>query len=125
MKTSTGIPTKAEAARIERMLALGCICCREQFGIHQPAEVHHIVQGNKRLGHWYTLPLCPGHHRGVWPDFDALKTWVVDPPVSIASGRKAFVAAYGSEMYLWALVQHQLDLSIDYPTSKIVPRKTA
>lgn len=125
MKTSTGAPTKAEAERIKRMLALGCIVCMEQFGVVQPAECHHIVRGNRRLGHWYTLPLCCGHHRGYWPDLDAIKAYVVDPPVSIASGTKAFAAAYGSEMYLWALVQYQLDLPGDAPSSKIVPRRQA
>lgn len=126
MRTSTGTQTKAEKARIDRMLALGCICCMEQFGIQQPAECHHIVSGNKRLGHLYTLPLCPGHHRGYWPDFDALKVHgIIEPPVSIASGRKLFDEKYGSEEYLWALVQERLGLPVITPKTKIVARASA
>jgi hypothetical protein len=126
VKHSTGNQTKAEAARISRMLALGCIACRVQFGIKdQPAEVQHIVSGNRRMGHWYTIPLCPGHHRGVWPDFEALGTNLVEPPVSIASGVPLFEEAYGTQRELWEMVQDLLNLPKNWPESKIVPRVVA
>jgi hypothetical protein len=46
-----------------RIADLGCIACRKE-GNYRPAAVHHIVQGGRRLGHMFTLPLCdPGHHQ--------------------------------------------------------------
>lgn len=125
MNHSTGKPTVAEAARIYRMLEMGCIACRIQFGIKITAEVHHIVEGNRRLGHWFTLPLCPGHHRGVWPDFEVLGTDLVRPPVSLADGSKRFEAEYGTERELWERVQRELQLAVIWPVSKIVPRVVA
>jgi len=126
VKHSTGNRTKAEAARRERMIALGCVACRVQFGVvDQPAEEHHIVVGNRRLGHGYSLPLCAGHHRGVWPDFEALGTNLVEPPVSIASGVPLFEEAYGTQRELWEMTQDDLGLPKDWPESKIVPRVVA
>lgn len=114
MKTSTGTPTKAERERLNRLSDIGCICCLLSFGDKNPIyEVHHIVQ-TKRLGHWYTLPLCVRHHRiryqgGLW--------------TSIADGSKAFQKYHGTELDLWLKVQHMLNLSDELPASKIVPRR--
>lgn len=36
-------------------------CC-EACGSFPPVEAHHLVEG-KRLGHYYTLPLCVYCHR--------------------------------------------------------------
>lgn len=107
--------TEAEKARIKRLfLEIGCICCRLRFGHYNSLiEIHHIVRGNKRLGHWYTLPLCHAHHQtksiGVW--------------TSIANGRKAFSAVHGDELDVWLKVQHMLGLDDELPKSKRVPRR--
>ena len=58
--------TKAESTRITRMMRLGCIACAKLDIPHIAQENHHIVEGNRRLGDWYTLPLCRGHHQGDW-----------------------------------------------------------
>lgn len=102
-----------ERSRINRMLRLGCLVCRHH-GQFSQAEVHHLTDGGRRLGHWYTLPLCPGHHRGVWQDGKS--------GVSIADGRKAFEAANGSERVLWEEAQQFLALDTEWPISKIIPR---
>lgn len=47
-------------------------------------EAHHIVKG-KRLGHYFTLPLCHEHHEGRF---------------SIGNTKKSFIAKYGSEYEL-------------------------
>lgn len=99
-----------ERSRIDRMLKLGCVVCRH-FGKFNPAEVHHLTEGGRRLGHWYTIPLCPPHHRGT-----------VQGVVSVASGSRAFEAAYGSQLLLWEEVQQFLGLEVKWPVSKIMPR---
>lgn len=122
MKHSTGKPTKAEASRIDLMLRLGCCAC-ELVGMRllvRP-ECHHILEGGKRLGHWYTIPLCSGHHRGDW----SISQYAVLSDrhrVAIADGRKRFTAMYPTERSLWETVQDKLKLSKDWPVSKVMPR---
>lgn len=110
--------TAAEAHRINRMKGeIGCICCLLRTGVQNyNVEVHHIVQSSKRLGHWWTLPLCRAHHRirGVGGIF-----------TSIADGSKAFKRIHGTELDLWLKCQHMLELPDDLPTTKILPRRMA
>lgn len=126
-------PTAEEQRRIHAMMALGCVACA-CLGVPnlQFTECHHICEGNKRLGHLYTIPLCTGHHRGIWSR--SQYEWVpVDKQVCITllpksgqpSGRRLFVAVYGPERALWERVQDKLCLPRDWPTSKILPRRTA
>lgn len=109
--------TASEARRINRMKAeIGCVCCLLRTGVpNYHVEVHHIVRGNKRLGHWYTLPLCRSHHRirGVGGIF-----------TSIADGSKAFRQIHGTELDLWLKVQHMLELNDELPATKVLPRRT-
>jgi Recombination enhancement, RecA-dependent nuclease len=108
--------TAYEARRINRMKAeIGCICCLLRTGVQNyHVEVHHIVRGNKRLGHWYTLPLCRSHHRirGVGGIF-----------TSVADGSKAFNKIHGTQLDLWVKVQHMLELSDELPATKVLPRR--
>lgn len=124
LKHSTDRPTKPEQARIDRMMKLGCVCCVEAgYRGSERVECHHIVS-TKRLGHWYTLPLCTGHHRGEW----SRRQLELLPParrVAISDGRKAFIAAFDTELNLWVIVQGALRLSAELPASKILPRRVA
>ena len=107
MKHSTGKPTKSEAKRIDAMMILGCVHCA-WWGKPVPAEeCHHILRGNKRLGHLYTIPLCYMCH----VDINRL-----------TNPRNYSVP---SERELWERVQNRLHLSTDWPESKILPRKSA
>lgn len=117
---------KAEKARIERMLQLGCCACAK-IGIpnYHTLEVHHMLSGGERMGHWFTLPLCKGHHqRGC---FTAVQKLTLKPKqlVSIGDGRPLFNKVYGTERKLWTGVQFVLGLDDTWPTSKIVPRRAA
>lgn len=117
--------TKAERERIDMLLALLCPCCViAAYPFREHNECHHIVEGNKRLGHWYTLNLCKGHHRG---EFTArqLVTMPVKFRVSISSGKKAFARVFGRERDLWERQQRKLDLPCNWPVSKILPRRVA
>jgi hypothetical protein len=59
VKHSTGTPTKADIRRFALLYDLGCIVCGGK-----PCELHHFTRNNKRLGHDWTIPLCPKHHTG-------------------------------------------------------------
>lgn len=108
--------TAYESRRINRMKAeIGCILCLLRTGVpNYHVEVHHIVRGNKRLGHWYTLPLCRSHHRirgngGIF--------------TSIADGSKAFNKIHGTQLDLWVKVQHMLELPDELPPTKVLQRR--
>jgi hypothetical protein len=116
MKSKARPANKAEKARYVRLKdEIGCVCCLLAFNRQAKCEeIHHIVKGNKRMGHWYTLPLCRDHHQG---------RAVAGLWTSIAQGSKAFAAVHGTEIDLWFKVQHMLNLSDELPKSKIVPRR--
>jgi hypothetical protein len=95
-------PTKAEAKRIEVMMRLGCVHCA-YFGKPVPAEeCHHIVEGMKRLGHWYTLPLCRKCHARI---------------------NQLTKSKEPSERELWERVQDRLHLPKVWVSTKILPRR--
>lgn len=112
--------TKAESNRITRMMGLGCIACAKLDIPHIAQENHHILDGHRRLGDWYTLPLCRGHHQGDWSKEQ--REVLGDRCVAISDGRKLFYAIYGSEYELFVRVQLRLKLQILWPVSKIIPR---
>jgi hypothetical protein len=93
-------PTKAQVARFEALKALGCICCKK-LGIQRDPEIHHIVEGMRRLGHDFTLPLCVMHHRMTGGLFGP----------SIADGSKLFNARWGTQRELLAEVNELLKCS--------------
>jgi PHP family Zn ribbon phosphoesterase len=88
--------TKVEREWMTRIADLGCVACR-QDGIESPASVHHIVQGNRRLGHLHTIPLCPLHHQG-----DGRQV------PSVHFTKRTFVQRYGTELELLAGLQVEL-----------------
>lgn len=119
MMSRKSIPwTKAENDRAARMKAeIGCICCWLAFGRRSDCqEIDHLISGNKRIGHWWTIPLCRKHHQG--KQLGGLWT-------SVADGSKAFTAIHGSRIDLWLKVQHALGLSDELPKSKVFPRRAA
>ena len=118
-------PTKYESERIDRMMELPCPCCvLAKYFFRDHIECHHIVEGAKRLGHWFTLPLCRGHHRGEW---SVRQRETMEPKflIAISDGRKLFVAAFAPERQLWEGVQKTLGLPAVWRASKILPRRVA
>lgn len=117
MKNNAPRATKREKARIALILALTCVYCTLSGDFRKrDLENHHIVRGNKRLGHWYTLQVCAGHHRGDYTDQPIR--------VGIHSGRHALKEAYGyDELELWQRQQVALRLPDDLPTTKVLPRR--
>lgn len=113
---------KLEQLRCDRMMHLGCVCCAWLGIVYVAHECHHIIEGNRRLGHWFTLPLCSGHHRGDWT---LEQKQLIAPAmlVGIYSGTKAFEAVYPTQRELWETTQERLHLS--WPVSKVLPRRVA
>lgn len=89
-------PNKLEREWMNRIADLGCVACK-QDGIESPASVHHIIQGNRRLGHLYSIGLCYPHHQG-----DGRQV------PSVHFTKRTFVQRYGSELELLAGLQVQL-----------------
>lgn len=120
--------TKFEQERIDRMLALRwCVGCSlvgyDIFREH--IEAHHILSGNKRMGHLFTIPLCVGMHQGRW-SARQLVMIPVEQRVAIPDGSKLFTPVYGSQRSLWERTQRKLELPTSgWPVSKILPRRVA
>lgn len=100
MKHSTGKPTKAEAARMAKLKRMVCIACHTgttRLINISGSEVHHLLSGNRRRGHLFTIPLCAWHHRGhigpLWSKKYARE--MLGP--SLADGSKPFHAMFGSD----------------------------
>ena len=111
MRHSTKAPTKAEQARFDAMKEQGiCIACLlrgTQPEYAQHIEIHHLLSGNRRIGHMATVSLCQWHHRGIppfgWGDAEALD--YLGP--SLAKGSKPFRAAFGADAELLT-IQNEL-----------------
>jgi Recombination enhancement, RecA-dependent nuclease len=125
MTTSLNKPTRYEQERIDAMRRLGCVACAH-LGLTNInyLELHHLLSGGVRMGHWYSIFLCRGHHQGDWSS-DQVELIPIHQRVAISDGRKAFIEAYPSERMLWERVQERLKLSKAWPVSKIVPRQVA
>jgi len=91
--------TKDDKRRFQLLPQIGCICCKS-YGIHNEwVQIHHIVEGNKRLGHQYTLPLCYWHHEGVPPEGLTREQAEARVGPSLKS-KKKFNSVFGGEMEL-------------------------
>lgn len=113
MKHSTRKPTKAEAERMARLSAMPCVVCRLRLRPliqPSPTEVHHLLSGNKRRGHLFTIPLCGWHHRGIGsqPVTGGDMTCDLHGP-SLALRSKKFHETYGSDNELLALTNELLE----------------
>lgn len=110
-KTKTA--TKADRRRFIDLQMVGCIACRLEGladdASPESADIHHITMGGRRLGHDYTIPLCPWHHRGVGVTGlpDSVLEAVKGP--SLARSKRAFVARYGTELCLLEHVNRHLE----------------
>ena len=111
MKHSTGNRNKAEQARFDAMKELGlCVACYQR-GIKgkQYIQIHHLLSGNKRIGHMATVSLCLWHHLGQYQsghghDNDSMTK---DIGASLAHGSKPFRAEFGTDKEL-LLIQNIL-----------------
>ena len=71
-------------------------CCVSLFVFEQPdtpADIHHLVEGGKRLGHQFVIPLAPIFHRQGTEQYPSIHS------VCGKGGKKAFIDAYGYDEY--------------------------
>src|SRR6266849_5797626 len=96
-----GMPraTAPERAHMARVKALPCCICVDDQ--RSPTEVHHLVSGNKRMGHFFVIPLCGECHRQIHQ-------------ISLRC-----------QQLWWIESNEQLGITRDWPASKIVPRSVA
>lgn len=102
-------PTKDERARFQRLQEMGCVCCRLFTGRYRAPDIHHLVEGGRRLGHSYTVPLCEWHHRGLPPapwNANLAEMWLGP---SLAASKRRFVAVFGTERELLDLTNQRLE----------------
>lgn len=85
---------KRHLARVKELPC--CICLPDEQ--KTPTEVHHLLQGGRRISHYHTIPLCRDHHNDV--------------------------SKYSIMMRaLWVQVLIKLDVTdVEWPTSKICKR---
>ncbi|ASG63920.1 hypothetical protein CEW81_18200 [Kluyvera genomosp. 3] len=95
---------KAERAHVDKVAALGCVACFVQAGVW-------VLRGNSSYkggagrgatrGWFEVLCLCPGHHRN-----DDKKSGKI--AIHGNTGRKSFIAEYGSESELLELTLNNI-----------------
>jgi len=112
MNHSTKPPTPAEKVRMDALSAMPCVAC-EQIMMPQPlrTEIHHLVDRGYRKhsgGHMSTIPLCSWHHAGtvLYPQTSREMLMLYGP--SLARSKRAFVAQFGSERTLLAVIDARL-----------------
>lgn len=89
-------PTAEEQAWMDDIVQVGCICCRVWHNVITPAVVHHIIEGGRRKGHLFTIPLCdPGHHQNS----------PTKEKISRHPNKATFERQYGTEMDLLELTK--------------------
>lgn len=110
-------PTDEESQRIGLLKAAGCVCCALPAG---PCEAHHLLRGGVRLGHLYTVGLCPWHHRGV-PDADGkVEAATMNYGPSLFHDKRRFYDTYGDDQHLLDLTNERIGWPrIILPESKI------
>lgn len=116
--------TRYEQERIDVMMTLGCVCCASLGIPYANVECQHIVEGGKRLGCWYTIPLCPGHHRGEWTQLQR-ELIPTDKLVALSDGSKRFIPVYGTQQDLWKRVQIRMKLPTLWKPTKVLPRRVS
>ena len=92
-------PTALEKRWMDAIVAHGCVACLLDGVWPRPACVHHILRGGVRMGHLFTLPLCPGHHQ----DGTGAPGLIARHPY-----KARFEQRYGSEFDLLARLKREL-----------------
>lgn len=102
-------PTTKEVKRFQRIQELGCVACQLDGVPNVPCDIHHLLSGGRRLGHEYTVGLCPWHHRAVLPSGHRLCDFAEVHGPSLAATPRAFATRYGDEYELYEIQNALLD----------------
>jgi len=105
------------------MRFIGCVACAHVGLLNsKQLELHHILDGGRRMGHAFSIFLCRGHHQGHWTESQLIQL-PAEYRVSISNGRKRFIPIFGTERSLWERVQVTINDPTEWPSSKLVPRR--
>lgn len=85
---------------MDKVARMGCIACRIRLGVHEPTTVHHITAGGRRMGHLFTIPLCPWHHQGYCRNGITSTSMATLFGPSLAKSRRDFKREFGTELDL-------------------------
>ena len=109
MVDRTKQPTKADRARFDALQELGCIACAKEGRWGVAPDIHHITDRGRRLGHHFTIGLCPWHHRAIPPS--GLTTPEAEKVLgpSLARSKREFAERYGAEQELLERTNGALD----------------
>lgn len=102
--------TAADRKRFEAIKSMPCVACqiRGLRGVCGATEAHHLLSGNRRIGHEATIPLGSWHHRGVrFPGWSIAKMEAAFGP-SLALSSKRFRGEFGSDDELLARVNERI-----------------
>jgi hypothetical protein len=124
--------TPFEQIRMDAARKAGCIlsALRTERGLEAPAggrvELHHLIDGNRRMGHWHTIPLNDWYHSKVVPRRMTEAEAMARYGATIKHGSKAFLECHGlTDRDLWIEVQVRMGMDAEFPVSKILPRRIA
>lgn len=112
MVGKTKSPTKADRRRFDALKDMGCIASRLRGLGYVAPDIHHLVEGGRRLGHQYTIPLAPWHNRGDLPEQcanEAEAREILGP--SMYRHKRDFVREFGTERQLLDIINEWLDRS--------------
>lgn len=98
---------KEEREHLARVKALPCWIRNHECG--GEIQAHHLTDGGRRLGHYYTIPLCHYHHH-----------WDSPLPIGQAyhKGTKPWVKNHGDQMEMRNEVMQELYGDEPWPESK-------
>jgi len=91
--------TKEDKRRFQLLQEVGCLPCRMRGLGHQFGDVHHLIDGGRRIGHQATICLCKWHHTGAEPNVSDKVCEEYKGP-SLARNKRAFYNEFGSEQEL-------------------------
>lgn len=109
--------TPAEKKRMGLIKVLGCIPCVLKNWPDAPCDVHHVVEGQVRLGHGDTFGACLWHHKGeIDPDSGYSKQKIMGMlGPSLAHGSRYFAREFGSQATLVAVQDYIIQRFTDQP----------
>ena len=116
MVGKTARRTKSDNERIEFVkLYMGCLPCILCSYLDSHADYHHVVEGQRRLGHEYGYGACAWHHKGIcWEGFDRQDMNGRIGP-SMAHGKKPYRAVFGRENLLVETVNFAHKFFLKWP----------
>lgn len=88
--------TADEKEHMKRVSELPCCVCQPGWQ-RSMTQVHHLISGGRRMGHFFVIPLCEWHHQHVHQLAGVIRTH-------------------------WELVNETLGVKRDWPVSKICQR---